>query len=163
MTNEWRAILAAFANADARGVYAEVVLGLPDAAGLTPKKHARAVTTLCNAGLIRTDVDGSLELVADAASALLAESAEPRREGVHRFVRDGRIEQFPVRPADRHKVLGWVAEQAIEPSETLTEAELNDRLEPFHSDVATLRRYLVDDGLLLRTTSGSSYSRPAQS
>ncbi|MBX3091499.1 MAG: DUF2087 domain-containing protein [Cryobacterium sp.] len=159
MTNEWRAALAALANADARSVYAEVVLGLPDAAGLSPKKHERAATTLRNAGLICEASDGSLELVADAASNMLAESAEPKREGVNRFIRDGRIEQYPVRPSDRRDVLDWVVEQAIRPDEILTEPEVNERLEPFHPDVATLRRCLVDDGLLLRTPSGTTYSR----
>ncbi len=42
MANEWRPVIAALANPDARSVYAEVVLGLPDAAGLSPKKRERA-------------------------------------------------------------------------------------------------------------------------
>lgn len=44
-------------------------------------------------------------------------------------------------------------------ADVLTEAELNERLVPFDEDVAALRRYLVDEGLLMRTRSGSSYSR----
>lgn len=44
-------------------------------------------------------------------------------------------------------------------AEVLTEAELNERPVPFDEDVAALRRYLVDEGLLMRTRSGSSYSR----
>lgn len=163
MTNEWRTMLAALANADARRVYAEVVLTLPDAAGLSAKKRDRAVTTLRNAGLIRIDDDGSLNLVADAASDVLERTAPPKREGVHRFVRDGGIEQYPVRPADRRELLSWVVEQSIQLDESLSEAEVNDRLKPFHRDVALLRRYLIDDGLLLRTPSGSSYSRPSSS
>ncbi|MEO7147486.1 MAG: DUF2087 domain-containing protein [Terrimesophilobacter sp.] len=160
MTKEWRTVLAALANADARSVYAEVVLGLPGAAGLPTKKRDRAVTTLCNAGLIRVGAGGSLVVVSDAASDLLERTAEPKHEGVHRFVRNGRIEQYPVRPVDRCELLSWVVEQSIQSDEVLSEADVNDRLEPFHPDVATLRRYLVDDGLLMRTPSGSSYSRP---
>lgn len=158
MTNEWRAVLAALANADVRSVYAEVVLGLPDAAGLSPKKRERATSALRDAGLVKVDSDGSLELVADAIPTVLADSAEPRREGVHRFVRDGRIEQFPVRPADRLELLRWVTDQAFESGQDLTEAEVNARLEPFHPDVATLRRYLVDESLLRRTPSGDTYT-----
>lgn len=52
-----------------------------------------------------------------------------------------------------------VAEQAFEEGLELTEAEVNDRLEAFHPDVATLRRYLVDEGLLQRTPSGTKYAR----
>ncbi|MBB5633791.1 hypothetical protein BKA04_002014 [Cryobacterium mesophilum] len=159
MANEWRAVLAALANSDARSTYAEVVLGIPDAAGLSPKKRDRAIATLRDAGLIRVADDGALELVTDAIPTMLAHSAVPKREGVHRFVRDGRIEQYPVRPADRRELLAWVVEQAFAPGEELTEAEVGDRLEPFHPDVATLRRFLVDEGMLQRTPSGGSYSR----
>ena len=44
----------------------------------------------------------------------------------------------------------------------LTEKELGERLGEFADDVAVLRRYLVDFGLLIRTRSGSTYSLPPQ-
>lgn len=152
-------MLAALANGDARRVYAEIILNLPEASGISARKRERAVAVLTSSGLIRESEDGSLEPVADAAAEILAHTAEPQREGVHRFVRDGMIEQFPVRPADRHAVLAWVVDQAIDTGETLTEPELGKRLELLHPDVATLRRDLVDEGLLMRTPSGTSYSR----
>ncbi len=158
MANEWRAVIAALANPDARSVYAEVVLGLPDAAGLPAKKRERAVATLRSAGLIR-DAGGEFELVTEPLAAMLAEAAEPRREGIHRFIVDGRIDAYPARPADRRELLEWVADQAMSAEEVLTEAELGERLGRLRDDVATLRRYLVDGGLLLRTPSGTSYSR----
>jgi hypothetical protein len=43
----------------------------------------------------------------------------------------------------------------------LSEKELNERLEPFSSDVAVLRRHLVDHGLVERTRSGSEYALTA--
>lgn len=159
MANEWRAVIAALANPDARGVYAEIVLGLPDAAGLSPKKRERAVATLRSAGLIRIAQDGSLELATAPLTAMLAEAAEPRREGIERFIVDGRIDAYPAKPADRRDLLEWVASEALGREEVLTEAELGERLGRFREDVATLRRYLVDEGLLLRTPSGTSYSR----
>ena len=159
MANEWRAVIAALANPDARQVYAEVVLGLPDAAGLSPKKRERAVAALRSAGLIRTAQDGALELATAPLTAMLADAAEPRREGIERFTVDGRIETYPAKPTDRRELLEWVAGEALGPDEVLTEAELGERLERFREDVATLRRYLVDEGLLLRTPSGTSYSR----
>jgi hypothetical protein len=159
MANEWRAVIAALANPDARGVYAEIVLGLPDAAGLSPKKRERAVATLRSAGLIRTAQDGSLELATAPLTAMLAEAGEPRREGIERFIVDGRIDAYPAKPTDRRDLLGWVASEALGREEVLSEAELGERLGRFREDVATLRRYLVDEGLLLRTPSGTSYSR----
>lgn len=159
MANEWRAVIAALANPEAQQVYAEVVLGLPDAAGLSPKKRERAVATLRSAGLIRVAPDGTPEATTARLTAMLAEAAEPRREGIDRFVANGRIQTYPARPADRNTLLKWVAATAMQPGEILTEQELGERLEPFHPDVATLRRYLIDEGLLLRTPSGSSYSR----
>ena len=43
--------------------------------------------------------------------------------------------------------------------ETVTERELTDRLARFGDDPVTLRRYLVDAGILLRPRSGSEYTR----
>jgi hypothetical protein len=39
--------------------------------------------------------------------------------------------------------------------------QMNERLLSYTDDVVLLRRYLVDYGLLQRTASWSSYSRPA--
>ena len=159
MTNEWRAVLAALANADARSVYAEIVLGLPHTVTLSAKKRERALTTLSNAGLVNIDDTGAITVKTAAIAEVLERAAEPKREGVDRFVRNGRIEQYPVNPAERLKVLEWVVHRAMQSNEVLTEPEINERLAAFHLDVAALRRYLVDEGLLLRTRSGSSYSR----
>lgn len=159
MTNEWHAVLAALANPDARSVYAEIVLGAPQTALLSAKKRERAVTTLCNAGLISVEVNGDFTLVPDAMAKVLARAAEPRREGVDRFIRNRRIERYPMRPTERQAVLKWVADDAFQIDEVLTEPEVNERLAPYDADVAALRRYLVDEGLLLRTKSGTSYSR----
>ena len=43
--------------------------------------------------------------------------------------------------------------------ETLDERELTERLGRFADDPVTLRRYLVDAGLLARTPTGSAYTR----
>jgi hypothetical protein len=45
-------------------------------------------------------------------------------------------------------------------AEDLTERQVNERLLSYTEDVVLLRRYLVDFGLLERTASGSSHSRP---
>jgi hypothetical protein len=49
--------------------------------------------------------------------------------------------------------------KAIEPDVDHDETAVNNRLRPFDDDVAMLRRYLVDEGLLLRRSPGI-YRRP---
>lgn len=161
MSNDWRAVIAALANPDARSVFAEIALGQSDTAGISAKKRERAVTMLLSTGLVRRTDEGVLELAAETFTALLATAAEPRREGIDRFIRDGRIDTYPASPAERRAVLEWVANEALTGDEVLTEPELGERLARFRDDTATLRRYLVDEVLLLRTPSGTSYSRAA--
>jgi hypothetical protein len=62
--------------------------------------------------------------------------------------------------AQRRELLAWIAREAIEPGEHLTEKQVNERLLSYTDDVVMLRRYMIDFGLLERTPSGSSYSRP---
>jgi hypothetical protein len=40
--------------------------------------------------------------------------------------------------------------QVFPPGESFEEAEVNSRLRAFHPDVASLRRYLVDEGFMDR-------------
>jgi len=78
---------------------------------------------------------------------------------ISRFVSDdGVLMAMPRRQADRLIVLAHIA-TAIEVGCELDEPEVNARLRPFSDDVATLRRYLVDAGLLIRRPPGL-YRRP---
>jgi hypothetical protein len=70
-----------------------------------------------------------------------------------------RIDQYPARPADRREVLAWAADRVIVPGERVVEAEINERLSAIVDDFATLRRYLVDAGLLRRDADGRGYWR----
>jgi hypothetical protein len=156
MAEEWRRVVAALGNVDVRRSYAEVVLGIESASS---KRGDRARTTLAAAGLIRQDPDGVWRPVDETLPALLATPSRPIAEGVDRFLRDGRIERFPAAAAERLTLLGWAAERTLAPGESLSERELNERLERITADVALLRRYLVDEHLLSRTPDGSSYRR----
>jgi hypothetical protein len=78
---------------------------------------------------------------------------------VSRFVSvDGVLMAMPRRQSDRLIVLAHIA-NSIEAGRELDEPEVNARLRPFSDDVATLRRYLVDAGLLIRRSPGL-YRRP---
>lgn len=78
------------------------------------------------------------------------------------FVKDGRLTSIPSTHKKRLVVLHWLAEQI--PGDTrIPEREMNSYLERYHPDFATLRREMVDNGLMhrergvyWRTESGTS-------
>ncbi|WP_408639121.1 DUF2087 domain-containing protein [Nocardiopsis endophytica] len=97
------------------------------------------------------------EAVARAAESRAARVEEPAAEGAGReeakvlrsFLREGRIVALPVQRAKRMVVLDHVA-RAFEPGVRYSEPEVNAVLRAFHSDHASLRRALVDEGFLDR-------------
>jgi hypothetical protein len=133
-----------------------VVLGVP--IDLPAKKRDKALDALVAAGLIVADGDDYV-VVDDAFTALLAASPAVTRTGVDRFVRDGRIGQYPVRADDRLEVLTWARDRALPDASELSERKLGERLALLTSDVAALRRYLVDAGLVVRDADGRRYWR----
>jgi len=148
MSNEWRRIVAALDNPGRRAVYAELVLGVT---GLPTTKRTKAIAALQDAGL----VDDEGKAIPDVFARLLAEHPPVTRTGIDRWVVDGRIQHYPAKPADRLEVLEWVATQLTPGS--YSEAEITEQLTAFTSDVASLRRYLVDAELIHRDADGSIY------
>ncbi len=71
---------------------------------------------------------------------------------------DGSLKQLPTQPAKKQVILGYLI-AAFQPGADYTEKEVNTLLRRFHADTATLRRALVDDGLLSRESDGSRYWR----
>jgi len=157
---DWRPVIAALANREARAAWARLVLGEDGLPGNT--RERRALALLAAAGLASRDEDGRFRPEDGVLRRLLASSAaaRPRPQGVERFLRpDGRIDRFPSGSADRDALLAHVAHAALAPDETLGERELTERLAAFADDPVTLRRYLVDAALLTRTPTGSAYTR----
>ncbi|TPW75043.1 DUF2087 domain-containing protein [Schumannella soli] len=162
--NAWRSVIAALANDDARRVFAELVVhqSSPALDNLPAGRRRRVLSALRRADLVA----GEDENVAPNESVfrrIIDNAARPQPVGVERFFgQDGRITTYPANLDVRGELLEIVAEKAFVPEETLDEAAVNTRLLPF-SDVAVLRRYLVDYGLVARQSSGSGYrltSRP---
>ncbi|MDR6611377.1 DUF2087 domain-containing protein [Leifsonia sp. 1010] len=159
---DWRPVVAALANRDARAVWAQLIADGGPVAGMSPARQRRALALLEGVGLVHRAGDDSYEPVDTAFRELLAASAslQPRREGVERFLRpDGRIDRFPAAADDRSALLAHIGDRVLADGETVTERDLTDRLARFGDDPVTLRRYLVDAGILLRTRSGSEYTR----
>jgi len=67
---------------------------------------------------------------------------------------------MPRKADDRRALLSLIVERVLSPGESIDEKELGRRLAPFGSDPATLRRYLVDAGYLVRTSAGTAYRLP---
>jgi hypothetical protein len=71
---------------------------------------------------------------------------------------DGSLKQFPIQPAKQRVVLDYLAAE-FELKVSYSEKEVNAILRRFHPDTATLRRALIDAGLLARESDGSRYWR----
>ena len=89
---------------------------------------------------------------------------EMAHRALKRLLANGRLTAVPKRPADQKLFVALAASQ-IDARRSCLESEVNERLriwletisEPFGIDHVTLRRMLVDSGLLTRTSSGSTY------
>jgi regulation of enolase protein 1 (concanavalin A-like superfamily) len=164
MATEFRGIAAALGNDNARRAFARLSLGGTEhdvIEDLGPARAAKALDALRRAGLIEADAATVRQQV--FRELLAASASEPRAAGIERFVVGGRIDHYPARRDERDAVLRWALQRTIPLELALGESDVNDRLARVADDVALLRRYLVDERMLLRTTSGSEYRRPRSS
>jgi hypothetical protein len=136
--------------------FAAVVLGagtLADvaaASGLKVKDAGTALRKLREAGLVEGDPARPADL-----KPLAATLTEPvPADGLAPFVRGDKLVSLPVSPERRRKILEHVASKAFVPQTYYEENEVNERLQAWcdggEVDHVTLRRYLVDFGLLER-------------
>lgn len=126
--------------------------------GLPAQDVRRALQRLIAAGVV-ADQDGLRVDVAPFREAAL-ERAPRRRElpdatpeqarVLRNFVEEGRLKALPVRASQRRLVLEYLASR-FEEGVAYAETDVNELLGRFHDDYASLRRYLVDEGLLARS------------
>lgn len=142
---------------------------LEDETGLRRKHVLQAVAPLVTAGLVRRAGD-RYELVEDTVVALARdlpgpEPADPylflgmlpeEHDVIARFFAGRRLVEWPMTRSKRLVVLERLALE-FEPGRRYPEREVNDVLGVFSDDHATLRRALVDEGLLDRA--GGEYWR----
>ncbi|MBX6356707.1 MAG: DUF2087 domain-containing protein [Micromonosporaceae bacterium] len=160
-------ICGLLAEHDRLAVFAAVVLGSASPAavaartGLSARDTERALRRLTQGGLVRT-LDGWLvaheagfkeavrEYAAKAPRAPDDLDPDRSRAAVLRaFVRDGRLERIPAARGKRRIVLDHIA-ACFEPGVRYPEREVDAVLRAWHPDHASLRRYLVDEGLMTR-------------
>jgi hypothetical protein len=160
-------IAGLLADDERRRVVAAVVLGartleeITAQAALPHERASRALARLVDAGLVVAAAGGGVELdtaaiqqaarTARARPERVEHAHEPaeRRKVLDVFVRDGRITSIPASRSKRLVVLDWLV-QDFEPGVRYPEPEVNERLAARGDDVAALRRYLVDEGMLDR-------------
>ncbi len=145
---------------------ATTVSEVAEAAGLDVRAATTALERLAAGGLVVSDGGGGgLRFLgerfkdaaqsearrrADAAPVESFDGVAPEGVGVLRnFVTDGRLRQIPASKGKRLVVLDWLAAR-FEPGKTYPERDVNLMLGMAHSDVAALRRYLVDEHFLER-------------
>lgn len=157
--NSWRAVIAALSNKDVRLVVGELFAGREATrvlAGFAPSRRRRVISTLVKSGIV--DIDGDeIRLCASVFTDILNQDPASKRIGLDRFIKEGRIVQYPVNVDERRRLLEWVSLRTLAPGEVIGETEINARLRSFAEDFVLLRRYLVDFGLIERDQNGSSY------
>ncbi|WP_104526321.1 DUF2087 domain-containing protein [Blastococcus atacamensis] len=130
------------------------------ASGLGLKDVALAARRLGRAGLVHREghalalhterFGAAARAAAEAAAPPERLSDDPAEDAVlSAFVREGRLTSIPAQHSKRLVVLEHLV-RVFEPGVRYPEREVNALLAVWHPDVAALRRYLVDEGLLTR-------------
>jgi hypothetical protein len=147
-----------------------------DALGLAPARVTRELALLRRAGLIEFDRESrepahavalgrlneigrlleGLEPAADSTSAGTGPAGEtlPAEDArvLRAFFEGPRLTSIPAQEKKRLVVLRYVLERCFPEDRAYPEKEVNQRLALVNRDVASLRRYLVDGGLMTRAS-----------
>ncbi|MCW4466031.1 DUF2087 domain-containing protein [Glutamicibacter sp. MNS18] len=162
MSGSWIEVFAGLKNPGMRKVLGAILLGQADrlASDRTTTKNLERWE---KSGLLSRDGSG-WALNEKMLNEVLRSQAKPAtdREGVERFFTGLRLDTLPAKPAERFEVLKYIRDAVIQPDDRLTETQLNERLRVIHPDVALVRRYMVDHGLVHRAGDGSVYTRPTR-
>lgn len=156
-TPDARAVLALLANDDARAMIARISLGQQIAARHELSKRESTVLDRLLAAAVILEGDGGYAINSAGLRAAVDEYSPPRPQGIDRFVRDGRIVNYPASDTDRIAVLEWIGARILAPGERIDEREINERLHPYMEEHVLLRRYLVDYGVIDRNSDGTGY------
>jgi hypothetical protein len=133
---------------------------------LNPATISHHLALLTDVGLLRSQKDQyyqTFSLLPDALDRQLADVVHLpqsefasgldgdayRKKVLQTFFRLGRLVSIPAQLKKRQIILEKIA-QEFEPGRQYTESEVNHLLLDFHDDIATLRRGLVDHGLMER-------------
>ncbi len=143
--------------------------------GLAPSTVSHHLSRLADAAIVESRPEGpysvyrvrprafdKLERRLLEALLIAAESADV--DAFDRRVLDsfldahGRLRSIPAQLKKRQAVLRHIV-RSFEPGKRYSEKEVNGVLAGFHPDISTLRRDLIDNGLMNRTAGGAAYWR----
>ena len=146
-------------------VFAAVALGattsedIARATGLDTERVQTVLPRLVSAGLIdprqglrvRTESLDEASRERPARERGLPDATDEQAAVLRNFAEDGRLKALPARAAQRGVVLDYLAER-FELGRDYTEPEVNELLGAYYDDYVTLRRLLVDERLLERSS-----------
>lgn len=139
--------------------------------GLRRADVVRQVGLMRSAGIVSDDSDGRVALRLDTLIDLGRELDALQRAAEHRteeafaasagvdpedaktlraFIVDGRLAAIPATAKKRLVILRYLCDQCFTEDRAYPEKEVNQRLALYHPDVASLRRYMVDTGIMSR-------------
>jgi hypothetical protein len=162
-------IVGLLADDDRRRVFAALVLGgstldeVRASTGLTARRAATALARLVAGDLVVRGDRGEHVLLGEAFRLAAMAAAASERPGpdptddvpeddariLRRYFRGGRLTQIPPQRARKLVILDRLA-QEFDVGARYSERQVNAILRRFHEDVASLRRFLVDEGFLDR-------------
>lgn len=136
---------------------------LSDLLGLSAQKVRRHLARLAAAGVAGVDTNRRTYRLKPESLRTAARHVGPPREAglalgavyeeeeavLRSYFRGGRLRELPAKRSKRLIVLSRLALE-FEPGVLYSERQVNEALGRFHDDYASLRRYLVDEGLLSR-------------
>jgi hypothetical protein len=147
-------LASALADQDRLRAFAQAVLAGEE--GLEAAALGRHGARLEQAGLLEAR-DGRVFARGEAfADAMRSPTRTGESEVAHLF-KDGRLTEMPTRPARRLALLAHLTERVFESGVAYSEPEVNIALKQYWDDCAALRRYLVENGFLIRSADGTSY------
>jgi len=131
--------------------------------GVTPQTISHHLHILQNGGLIRERREKAYRYYSLHTESIrriretgfaddhlgLPTKAEARNHIIDIFFKDGRLVSIPGQPAKRRIILEELA-RSFEWGRIYTEPEVNTVLKNFHDDVSSLRRYLVEEQIMMR-------------
>jgi hypothetical protein len=156
--NAWKQVVASLADDGRLRLFGRVVVESPAEADLTTDDRRRLAPLLA-AGVVVRDDAGVLRADPGRFAALLAGASAPQETGPERFLSGGRLVRSPKRLRDRQLVVRYLASQVLPLEEPVTELTLTKRLAERAVDPVSLRRSMVDAGLVHRTRDGAEYWR----
>jgi len=152
----WRAVLAALVNPRLRRTLAEIIVEADPELSAPERRDARRI--LMQSGLLTP-----AQQLDEPGLRSMLKQGRIEKEGVDRWLRaDGRIDHWPKSAEDRLELLTWIAERLMGTEEVLAEKPFTQKLFAFTTDPNTLRRALVDAGLVVRNADGTDYRRAAR-